>query len=56
VQSYLTQLKTYKNIKNHKFRPSLNEKLAEEELLQRDIHYGIALIEGIINPAHERSK
>jgi hypothetical protein len=56
VQSYLTQLKTYKSIGNHVINVTIGEKISEEELLQTDIHYGISLIEGIINAAQRRSK
>ena len=56
LQQCLTQLKTYKRVEHHQFKRPTNEKLTTEELLQKDILYGIALIEAIINPAYERSK
>lgn len=56
VQSCLAQLKTYKSIENHVIKPTFSAKISKEDLLQTDIHYGIALIEGIINAAQRRSK
>lgn len=56
LQQCLTQLKEYISIKHHQFKMPVNVRLSNEELLQEDIHYGIALIEAIINAAHERSK